>query len=83
MLASVKTSAKGSPSLREAGAEPIQARHGSASAIRGGTIAMNSVGSIRRVIIPYITMPYGSMFTLRFKASAIRVSDRRRQGACV
>jgi hypothetical protein len=32
-----------------------------------------SEGSIRWVIIPYITTTYRSMFTLQFKASAIRV----------
>src|SRR5262249_5844022 len=44
---------------------------------RGGTMGRKSGGSIRWVIIPCITTTYRPMFTLRFKASAIRVIARR------
>src|SRR5262249_49944853 len=39
---------------------------------RGGTMESKSEGSIRWAIIPPITMAYRPMFTLQFKASAIR-----------
>src|SRR5262249_30066797 len=77
MRASVRTSANGRPSLR---AKRARSRsrliRDSASAIRGGTMERKSVETIRWVIIPSITTTYRPMFTLRFKASAIRAADR-------
>src|SRR5262249_47254678 len=48
--------------------------------IRGGTMGRKSGGSIRWVIIPCITTTYRPMFTLRFKASAIRPTTPKQLG---
>src|SRR5262245_15081405 len=72
--ASVRTSANARPSLR---AKRARSRSRlvlvSARASRGGLIERESEGSIRWVIIPFTTAVYRPMFTLQFKASAIRV----------
>src|SRR5262249_1692212 len=77
MRGSVRTSANGRPSWRAKRARSCSRLIlDSAWAIRGGTLEFNSGGSICGVIIPAITTVYRLMFTLRFKASAIRRIDR-------